>query len=315
MRSNASVSLGWVSALLGLAQVGWVEWQDGDDAQRAAAPAVDRDGVEKLYPDAPGLALGLGKGNPNRLHHLSVDNALRMRRRRDGNIDYWTASTYAFEYASGGNGKTARIHISASEAAQRYTWQAHPEYLADPLDFGSQEFTAYVRVRGVSDPRHAAITLKIRGGEHTQRDPSLASCTMMTFASTQAPAVSRFGKELNHPDHDYVDLPLRSGSTLRDGHWVGLKLVSVQDPDDEHRVINRLYVDDAPFERDGTPRNDFRLLSEYVDSEGKSTGRYDTLVNWGGNVSTLRVDGVDAVDVAILSARAVEFGERAAARR
>jgi hypothetical protein len=315
MRRNASGSLLWAGAALGLAQVGWIDVQGGDDLERASARAVDRDGVEKLYPDAPGLAFGLGQEDPNRLRHLSVDNGLRLRRGRDGNIDYWTASTYAFEYASGGTGKTARIHISGSDAAQRYTWRAHPEYLADPLDFGSQEFTAYVRVRGISDPRHAAITLKIRGGEHTEREPARASCTMMTFASTQAPAVSRFGKELNHPDHDYVELPLRNGASLRDGRWVGLKLVSVQDPDDEHRVINRLYVDDAPFERDGTPRNDFRLLSEYVDREGQSTGRYDTVVNWGGSVSTLRVDGVDALDVAILSARAVEPGDRAAARR
>ena len=56
---------------------------------------------------------------------------------------------------------------------------------------------------------------------------------------------------------------------------------------------------------DGTPRNDFRLLTEYIDRAGVNTGRYDTLVNWRGVITTLRVDGVDSVDIALLSARPI----------
>jgi hypothetical protein len=134
---------------------------------------------------------------------------------------------------------------------------------------------------------------------------------MMTFASRYAPGVSRFGKELNHPDYDYVKLPLRMHDTsLEQGRWVGLKLVSFQDPDDAAQVINRLYVDDEPFEADGTPHNDFQLLSEYIDSPARSTGQYDLVVSWGGQLSTLRVDGVDALDVAILSVRAIQAQTR-----
>lgn len=303
-----------MAMVLSLSQLGWTELQGGDSPEHRDAAAKDADGVEKLYPDAPGLALGLGREDLNRLPNFTVDHGLRFRRKREGNISFWTAPTYDFQYASGGRGKTARVHIRANEVAQRYTWRDAPEYLTDPLDLGSQEFTAYVRVRGIHDPERAAISLKIRGGEHTQRAPAHASCTMMTFASRRATAVSRFGKELDHPNYDYVTLPLRFDTELREGQWLGLKLVSVQSRDGR-RVTNRLYVDERPFDNDGSPRNDFRLLSEYIDQHGESTGRYHTVVNWAGSASTLRVDGVDALDVAILSVRAVEPGNRKAASR
>jgi hypothetical protein len=267
---------------------------------------TDGDGVVKLYPDAPGLAFRLGQQNPNHAQRLSIEKGIRALPGRDGNLDYWSLTAYPLNYSSGGQGKTARLHINASGRPQLYTWRTQRGYLSDPRDLRDQEFTAIVRLRGIHDARRAAISLKIRGGRHTQSNPALASCSMMTFASRYAPGVSRFGKELNHPDYDYIKLPLRLHDTaLLDGHWVGLKLVSFQDPDDASRVINRLYVDDAPFAADGTLHNDFQLLSEYIDSPSHSTGQYDTVVSWGGPLNTLRVDGVDVLDVAILSVRAI----------
>lgn len=295
---------------LAVSQLGWVGLQDGEDARIARRPRVDRDGVAELYQSAPGLAFRLGADDPNREPHLTLDNDLRMRPGWDGPVRYWTAKTYSFEYASGGQGKTARVHVNPSGLTQRETWRTSPDYLSDPLDFGDQELTAYVRVRGLHDPQRAAITLKVRGGEHTQRDPARASCTMMTFATRHGAAVSRFGKELEHPRHDYVSLPLLYPAALEEGRWVGLKLVSLIDPADSEAVLYQLYVDDQPFDTQGRPRNRFRLLSEYVDRAGQSTGEYDRVVDWGGSVSTLRVDGVDAVDVAILSVRPIEEGRR-----
>lgn len=195
-------------------------------------------------------------------------------------------------------------HLRAPGALQRYDWRDQPAFLAGPEGLGDQEFTAYVRVHDISDAERAAFELKIRGGQHTGGAPELASCAMMTFA-TRAAGVSRFGKELDHPEYDYVPLQLRFDTELVPGRWFGLKLVSFVDPADPGRVINRLYVDDDPFLPGGAPRNAFRLLTEYVDRVGVSTGRYHTLVNWRGYLTTLRVDGVGALDVAVLSARAI----------
>jgi hypothetical protein len=83
---------------------------------------------------------------------------------------------------------------------------------------------------------------------------------------------------------------------------VALKVVSYAQPG---RVVNRLYVDADPWDAAGRPRNDWRLMSEHVDVEGASTGRYAKLVDWGAFVTTLRTDGVESLDFAIVSAREI----------
>ncbi|HWO14086.1 MAG TPA: hypothetical protein VNN80_31495 [Polyangiaceae bacterium] len=267
---------------------------------------LDADRVVKLYLDAPGSAFRLGDADLNRTSGFSIEEGTVALLGGEGGVAYWTVPTYEFEYTEGGMmGKTARVHLGTAGARQLFDWRDRSGFLAGPDDLGDQEFTAFVRVHGIFDPEHAAFELKIRGGQHTDDAPALASCTMMTFATADAPGVSRFGKELNHPEYDYVNLPLRFATQLEEGRWYALKLVSFADPERADRVVNRLYVDDDPFLPDGSPRNAFRLLTEYIDRSGVSTGRYDTLVNWRGVVTTLRIDGVESVDIARLSARAI----------
>jgi hypothetical protein len=93
---------------------------------------------------------------------------------------------------------------------------------------------------------------------------------------------------------------------LEENVWVGLKLVSWNDPNDTTRVIYRLYVDTEPFDSDtGKPRNNWRLFSEYNDIEGRSTGQYSKLVNWGGYQTTLRTDGFRDIDFTLISLREI----------
>jgi hypothetical protein len=275
---------------------------------------VDEDRVVKLYPDAAGHAFRLGDADPNIDGGLTIEEGARALPGVDGAVAYWTVDAYPFEYTEDGEmGKTARLHISSPGASQMYDWQTQSGFIAGPDDLGDQEFTAYVRVHGIFDPEHAAFELKVRGGAHSDDNPPLASCSLMTFATGAAQGVSRFAKELDHPLYDYVNLPLRFSTSLGEGRWYGLKLVSYADPARPDRVINRLYVDDNPFAADGSPTNAFRLLTEYVDRAGVSTGRYDRLVNWRGFLTTLRIDGVDSVDVARLSARAISPPDESAA--
>lgn len=267
---------------------------------------LDEDEVVKLYPDASGTPYRLGASDLNADARIALEQDGSASAGREGALRFWTVSAYSFEYSEdGASGKTARVHISSEGARQLFDWKTQTGFLAGPDDLGDQEFTAYVRVHGIFDPEHAVFELKIRGGDHSDQTPPLASCTLMTFATGSAPGVSRFGKELDHPLYDYVNLPLRFGTELSEGRWYGLKLVSYAHPARPDRVVNRLYVDDDPFMPDATPRNGFRLLTEYIDRAGVSTGRYDTLVNWRGVITTLRVDGVDSLDVALLSARPI----------
>jgi len=283
----------------------------GVRAQRPRAPAAaglafDADGIVELFSGAPGSAFRLGNQDPNGLERLEIEHHTRATRGTDGTIGYWNVPAYSLQYASGGSGKTIRIHIHASGDSQRFTWRTQHGYLSNPADLRNQEFTAYVRVHGLFDASRGAVTLKVRGGAHTGHDGDLASCTMVTFAPAASPGVSRFGKELHHPDYDYVPLALRFATSLEENRWVGLKLVTFATPDARGQVKYELYVDNAPFDGDGRPANRFRLLSDYVDEEGRSTGRYTKLVDWGGWQTTLRTDGIESLDVAVLSAREIQ---------
>lgn len=276
----------------------------------AAAPseperAVDADGVIMLFASANESELRLGARNPNTLEGLEIEKRGLASEVQEGALHFWRLDAYALDYSSGGSGKTSRIHLRRPGSHQNFDWRTQQGFLSTPQDYRNQEFTAYVRARGIFDRKRAAVSLKIRGGRHTKDNAELASCTMMTFAPAHAPAVTRFGKELSHPDYDYVKLEPRFDAALAEGAWFGLKLVSYQDPQDRARVVNQLYVDAQPFDAVGRPRNEFRLFSEFVDVEGVSTGHYSKLVDWGGFQNTVRTDGMSQLDFAIVSVREI----------
>jgi len=270
-----------------------------------ARGALDADGVVMLFASANEPGFQLGARDPNTLAGLEIEKHGIATELREGSLHFWRIDAYALEYSSGGSGKTSRIHLRQPGGSQTFNWQTQHGFLSGPQDFRNQEFTAYLRVHGIFDLKRAAVSLKIRGGRHTQDDPDLASCTMMTFAPVGAPAVTRFGKELRHPDYDYVKLDPRFDAALAEDAWFGLKLVSYQDPQSKARVINQLYVDARPFDAAGRPRNDFRLLSVFVDVEGVSTGHYSKLVDWGGFQNTVRTDGIVQLDFAIVGVREI----------
>ena len=271
----------------------------------ALGAALDADGVQRLFPTAPGTDLRLGTGDPNRTAGFIIERGTPVAAGAEGPLHYWCLPSHALTYASGGSGWTSRIHLRpGGDAVQRHTWRTQSGYLLHPDDLKNQEFTAFLRVHGVLDPDRAQVTLKIRGGAHSARAPDRASCVMLTFAPASRGSVARFGKELTHPEYDYVRLKPFFPAALEADAWVGLKLVSWNDPGDPSQVVHRLYLDTEPFVA-GRPRNGWRLFSEYVDREDLSTGRYRKLVDWGGCQTTLRTDGFDRIDFALLSAREI----------
>jgi len=259
-----------------------------------------------LLAAAPGASFRLGRDHPNSARNFQIERKTPAERRSEGDLQYWNVAAHDLDYASGGSGKTTRLHIYASGGQQSDTWKTQKGYLSSPQDIRNQEFTAFVRVHGMTDPKRAAITLKIRGGAHSAKDPDLASCTMMSFQAKSMGAVARFGKELSHPIYDYVTLKPEFDAALSQNRWFGLKLLSYSAPGTPARVINRLYLDDEPFERlSGKPRNHWRLLAEFIEFEGAGTGKYSKLVDWGGWQTTLRTDGVGSLDFALLSLREI----------
>ena len=271
---------------------------------------IDEDGVAMLLDTAPGSRFRLGKDNPNSARNFHIERKTPALPRTDGSLQYWNLAAHDLDYASGGSGKTSRLHIYASGGRQAYTWKTQQGFLSSPSDIRNQEFTAYVRVHGITDPKRAAISLKIRGGAHSAKNPDLASCSMMTFQGASTGAVTRFGKELTHPNYDYVALTPAFDAALNENRWFGLKLLSYSSPGRPAHVVNRLYLDDDPIEpATGRPRNHWKLFSEFVDVEGVSTGKYDKLADWGGWQTTLRTDGVSSLDFTLISLREIQPGQ------
>lgn len=271
-----------------------------------SGPTLDEDGVQRLFAASPGSRFRLGTGNPNKTPHLVIERSTPATSGFEGGLRFWKLPSHALSYASGGTGWTSRLHIRPAESVEQlFTWRTQHGYLLDPQDLKNQEFTVFIRVHGVRDPARAQVSLKIRGGSHTSSAPERASCVMLTLSPISHGSITRFGKELTHPDYDYKTLAPAFPAALEENAWVGLKLVSWNDPLDAARVINRLYLDTDPFEA-GRPRNNWRLFSEYVDIEGVSTGRYAKLVDWGGWQTTLRTDGFESLDFAFPSVREID---------
>lgn len=261
---------------------------------------LDEDGVRMLLPSAPGTNFRLGASDPNNLSGFLVENKIVATKQAEGSLGFWNTKPFSFSYSAGGTGKTTRLHITTGP--QNYTWKTQNGFLSGPSDLKNQEYTAYLRVHDIFDPAKGMVTMKIRGGKHIANDGDLASCVMMTLG---ADGRTMFGKELTHPSYDYVTLSPRFAASLEDGQWVGMKVVSYAKPSDPTKVVNQLYLDTDPFDGAGKPVNGWRLFSEYVDSEGKSTGRYSKLAEWGGEQTTIRTDGVGSVDFALVSAREI----------
>ncbi len=272
---------------------------------------LDADGVQMLVlGKETGSSLRLGAQDPNNSASFGFDYRAVATLGQDsalGGLRFWNVTSTQFTYSStGATGYTARFHLYASGGQQQFNWKTQNGFLSSATDVNNQEFTVYVRVHELLTPTLAQIQMKIRGGAHTSRDPDAGSCTMMTFSPATNPGGIRFGKELIHPRYDYVKLTPISNDRLQENVWVGLKVVSFTPANNAAQVVNRLYIDTTPFDASGRPANNWRLLSEYVDEEGKSTGsNYTKLANWGGWQTTLRVDGYRSVDFAFPSVREV----------
>ena len=97
-----------------------------------AAMVIDEDGVQMLYPSAPGSWYRLGAQDPNRAPGFTIEHQTPATARVEGALHYWNVPSYALTYASGGSGWTSRLHLYASGGHQRYTWKTQHGYLASP---------------------------------------------------------------------------------------------------------------------------------------------------------------------------------------
>jgi hypothetical protein len=252
-----------------------------------------------LMPPKPnGTSLYLAKQDPNTSPQFGVDSHLKASLRMEEGVgEFWNVPSTVFTYAvgryPGEKGYTSQLHLYASGGKQLFDWKTQHGYLSSPSDLHDQDFTVYIHVTDLLTPEIALISLKICGGQHAARAnlTDLSLCVMMTVGPNTNQ--SYFAKELAHPNYDFVLLEPKFLFALPENQWTGLKYQSYSNPSIATQLINRLYINQAPFD---FYHSSWQLYTENVDEEGKSTGQYDKLVDWGGWQATLRADGYQSMD-------------------
>jgi hypothetical protein len=258
-----------------------------------------------LFPSHPsGSSWALGSQDPNTTDPLFWEmNGPGATRGTEHGLTYWTAAGQRVTYASGQpDGKTVRLYIRPGGGQQSLTWRSGADsagYIGTPQDLLNFEATIYVRVHE-NNGTHKSMSWKMRGGKHTRPEVARASCVGMDVPfGGLAPRAFR---ELDHPTYDHVTHTPRFPYQLQEGQWLGVKVVSYLV---EGGTRNLLFLDTEPFQADGTPRNGFRLYTEWMDRDGESTGHYAKAATWAGWETTFRVDGWRRVDFALPSAREI----------
>ncbi|MCI0572585.1 MAG: hypothetical protein L0Y66_17670 [Myxococcaceae bacterium] len=306
MTLSRSLRFGLLLGLTGAATaLASTEVSDAPVTQAPAPVEVDEDGVGMLFPSNPsGSSFRLGTGDPTTVdpQHFDMEGDPATEGSENG-LTFWSTAGHRVTYASGKPaGKTVRLHLRPSGGVQNFTWRfgaAEKGYIGNPGDVLNFEATVYVRVLE-HNGTHNSMSWKLRGGTHTKPDIARSSCVGMDVPfGGVAPQAFR---ELDHPTYDHVQLTPKFPFQLQEGQWVGVKIVSYLVPGGTQ---NLLYVDANPFDANGTPRNDFRLFTEWMDQDGVSTGHYSTAATWAGWETTFRVDGWRRVDFALPSVREI----------
>lgn len=192
---------------------------------------LDEDGVTRLFPAlASGTNFRLGSMNPNSMTTLVLERSEKAVAQRENHFPFWSVPGFDVNYSSGGKGKTTRFLIHANGGNKSNTgilnWKTQKNgFRYQNNDLKNQEFTVYMRLRGLMDSNKAAISMKVRGGNHSEDKPENASCVMMTFGPSGRNN-ARFGKELNHPNYEYKSARILNPVNLVENKWYGIKMIS-----------------------------------------------------------------------------------------
>ena len=261
-------------------------------------------GVGMLFPSEPdGSRFHLGADDPTASEPQFGMEGDAATPGIENGVSYWSTGGHRVTYASGAPaGKTVRLHLRPGGGEQSFTWRdgaVENGFIGGPADLLNFEATVFVRVHEDNGTHHS-MSWKLRGGEHTKPETARSSCVGMDVPfGGVAPQAFR---ELDHPTYDHLPLAPRFDFQLQEGRWVGVKVVSYLV---DGGTRNLLFLDTDPFDASGTPRNQFRLFTEWFDRDGESTGHYDRAATWAGWETTFRVDGWRRVDFAYPSAREI----------
>lgn len=270
------------------------------------------DNVKEIYPSIDNgskVYLDLSSVTPNNsTFNISFGHGshLPATKNIENGIIFFNTTGSPISYHSGNpSGRSVRLDIVPSggiwaDESRSKSWKdiPKPDFLYDEHGFKNHETTFYIRPHNELGT-HQACSFKMQGKDNDNG----RSVIEMLYPDKSHKKVEVNVNYEHFPYVNYKDVKQYFDSRLQDGKWVGLKVVYIV-ADDNNSVSMSMYVDESPFQKDGSPTNDWKLLAE---SKFIGVPEYNNIIpSWAGRKNYLRVDGFESVDFTLCSAREID---------
>jgi hypothetical protein len=266
---------------------------------------IGPDGVVQLFPDAGStFYLDLSLDDPRKDPKFDFDNinqSAHVTKKTEAGVTFFQTPGNPVTYKSSGDGNTLRIGSYAGGGKgqkQTHNWDQNPDFLYNDKGIKNSEVTVYVRGDGDLG-KHKSCAFKIHGAP----PDATRSLFETVFPISKSDKV--------RANWNYAHFPYVAVSGIKqyfnaywiENKWVGLKHVHVV-ADDKKSAHNQLYADLDPFDTNGKPKNNFKLMAEWTDNGCKE---YNNIPNtWRAQVNKIRLDGYRIFDFTLFSDREVD---------
>lgn len=274
---------------------------------------IGKDNVQQLYPTKQGgseVYLDLSSDNPNN-HTFNISyghgSHLPATKHNENGITYFNTTGSKISYKSGSpDGRSVRLDMIPSggpwaDESNTSSWddKPTPDFLYDEKGFRNHEITYYIRPHGDLGT-HQSCAFKLQGKD----DDNGRSVIEMLYPENTHKKVEVNVNYEHFPYVNYKDVTQHFDSKLQVDKWTGLKVVYIV-PEDKKSVKLEMYVSEDPFNADGSPKNDWKVLAE---CNFKGVPEYKNVIpSWRGRKDYLRVDGFESVDFTLTSDREIDY--------
>lgn len=247
--------------------------------------------------------MGSGDVDPRSTNWITLRKSGTGTKHTQGSLTYWNVK---IDDATTPN--TCRVDLYAKGVqTQKYNWQNGAEsngYCFSSADWNTCEVTWFFRMNGIHDSGEEC-TIKLHGAyHHGTHDPD-ASCTILQYPISSSTSATYFARELSHRDYDFIHGDVEFSGGISGGKWYGMKVIS-KVASDKKSCEYTIYIDKNPINSDGTLNNNWKAWKlPFDDTTGHDTGFYTKAANWGGHIE-FRIDSVDSMDFALISAREID---------
>lgn len=271
---------------------------------------IGPDGVAQIYPDAKNGTQVYMKDDPDKsIFNVSYGGGshIEYSKKKEGKLTYFNTEGSPINYHSGSkSGRSTRIDTYPGGGMWKnktdYSWKDNPGYLYNEKGIKNGEYTTFIRVHDDLGT-HQAYAHKIGGRD----EDALRSLVEMVYPTEGHNDVT---VNYNYAHFPYVKarpkILKKVDKLSEDSGWIGVKTIHIVHDEDKNNPWTHweMWVDQKPFDKDGTIQNNWEKIAEYKD-EG-CDGYDNTPLTWKCHKDVCRVDGFGNVDFALFSDREID---------